>query len=38
LSFPPKVTEEVAKISPKINQYENERRKNFRDLFTVTID
>lgn len=37
-SFPQKVIDEVSKISPKINQYENERRKNFRDLFTVTID
>lgn len=38
LSFSPKVLEDLAKISPKINQYENERRKNLRDLFTVTID
>lgn len=37
-SFPQKVIDEVSKISPKINQAENERRKNFRDLFTVTID
>ncbi|MDD5213675.1 MAG: ribonuclease R [Candidatus Gracilibacteria bacterium] len=38
LSFSPKVLEDVAKIAPKINQYENERRKNFRNLFTTTID
>jgi exoribonuclease R len=37
-SFPQKVLDELSKISPKINQYENERRKNFTKLFTVTID